>query len=447
MNFDNSNFKKYLKDNYLDKVHRRIRIVLTIINTNPEIIQTCINSILKQKYDNWICYVNDDTNSFTYNNERFVENRTNFDYSDTDICIDITNEDFFMGEYVFDTIVDIFNDDETFVVYNNYLDNYNVVNNGSLSDNCTPLFISGYLYNYFREFRIYELNHDLIKRLDKYILRTNDILLTKSIRNRVFNNNKGDLIEIPDRIILYGQGGLGDHLSLSNLPYEYHKRGYQVYLLGITNARNSEIVDFVWNSNPYITESVDYLLPNDVLIGHIRHPQLNSEEFIKNIEEENGICSNNTLPNIYYTPYIIKKLQGKTVLNLDCITANYDSEHINNTVELIIETLGINRNDIFNMKFDKNTNTNNLYDRAELKSFGEHSNYVDYETIICSDLKEHCDIINSCKYYITLMSGGASLAAAIDKDKTRTYVIVNHNEHRISAINKSFMYSNQNYIW
>lgn len=243
--------------------------------------------------------------------------------------------------------------------------------------------------------------------------------------------------------ILFCQGGLGDHLSLSTLPEELTKLGHDVYVSYSNVHRNPEIYNLVWGINPYI-KGFSYAEPNCGLSGKqlINKSRDYSTGYIEQIEAYNEILNTgNKYPKIYRQNGIITDLIDKTILNLESISADYSENDVLNKVNKIITDNNINSDDILMIKTIKDTNVfgGNFADKKEIK-------YIDlgYEKYFINDIFHYCDVINSCKNYITLHSGGASLASAIGK--RNTYVIM--NDDLIETYNKNrFIYDNQNYIF
>lgn len=238
--------------------------------------------------------------------------------------------------------------------------------------------------------------------------------------------------------ILLCQGGLGDHLSLSTLPEEFTKKGYEVYLSVYNIHRNSEIYDLVWGINPFIkgfsNESAN--------CGHVFNINYDNDNFITCIENSNNIYdTGNLIPKLYRSHNLIEELRDKTILNLESITANYTEVEVIEKVNRIILENNINKEDILVIKSIKNNNVNgnSFLVKKDIKLIE-----TEYPVYYINDIYHYCDILNSCKNYITLHSGGASLAATIRNNNT--WVIMNESL-RESMFKKSFIYNNQNYIF
>jgi len=243
-----------------------------------------------------------------------------------------------------------------------------------------------------------------------------------------------------EKKIILCQGGLGDHLRFSTLPEYYDNLGYDVYLSSSNIHRNPEIYHLVWAINPYIKGFSDEI-PN---VGD-NIPLLDSNKslkFIQQIEANHGIFdTGNIKPKIYRNHNLIEGLIDKTIVNFQSITSAYDENYLSEKLSEIIEENSIDNESIIELSIDNDVN-------CWKKSF---SNIIETKRVLTSfpqyhinDIYQHCDVIHSCKNYITLLSGGAALASAIDNKKT--FVILNDNLKEAYK-NNCFIFENQNYIF
>lgn len=521
--------RKYYKENH-------IVIITTFFNVENYIIE-CLDSISRQKYNNWTCVLIDNNSNDTtekliidyINNsvfkDKFIYEKFNkrespvycdiyaFDkyLKKDDICAVLCGDDKLLGDYALRIINNIYLDNpNVLLTYGSYyhshdrtlgpempFDDFRFKNLRRLGSINIPwddnMGYYGFLFNggHFKTFRG-ELFQELKKQdptfscfkyddSDEYIKHSADVIYmtplmeiagmynvyfnetpiylwrihennehnnnSEKLKEEIITNNKPKFNEYNEKyVVLYAQHGLGDHLKLTTLPEEYYKLGYNVYLHDATyiSSRNIEIIDLLWHKNPYI-RGIRHETNMDLIIGN-RIPNYIGKEFIESIEEINGVYNTkNVVPKIYYTPNNINYLNNKTVVNLQCISAIYDEEYVKNRFYKIIESLNINTSDILYLAID--TDKVNSVEYFKNINNVKNYNFLNSETYLCSSLEHHVDIINSCKYYITLMSGGAALAATIDKNRERTFVIVNHDEHSDGSILKRWMYPNQNYIW
>lgn len=246
--------------------------------------------------------------------------------------------------------------------------------------------------------------------------------------------------------VIFCQGGLGDHLALSTLPEEWSKKGYDVYLSYSNVHRNLEIYDLVWKCNPFIkgfidgitspfNESIQDYDPND-------ENHLINMSFIQKIEADSGIFdTGNQIPKVYITTNKIPELENKTIVNFESISSKYEAQDVLEKLKRIIQENNIDQSDILELYVDKNINEF-AHNFMELKDVSKiETNFPKY-TI--NNIYQHADVINSCKNYITVLSGGASLAAALNKKET--WVIMNENLRELYRINR-FIYPNQTYVF
>lgn len=246
--------------------------------------------------------------------------------------------------------------------------------------------------------------------------------------------------------ILFCQGGLGDHLALSTIPEEWSKQGHEVFLSYRNIHRNLEIHELVWKLNPYISgytdeEPVIYVSSDDGVILN-KDRILNGWGFIESLEIKHGILnSGNVIPKIYRKHNHINELSEKTIINFQSITQHYKEDHVLQKLDQIIDNLGISESDILDVELipDVNVYGNRFYNIHETKKID-----TKYNKIQIFNIFNHCDVINSCKNYITLHSGSAVLASAINNKNT--FVIMN-DETKYAYDTRNFIFPNQNYIF
>lgn len=203
-------------------------------------------------------------------------------------------------------------------------------------------------------------------------------------------------------------GGLGDNLQFSTLPELYYNIGIPFYVNKDNVCRNVEINKLVWETNPYFKGYTDET-PN---CGSIL-PYFNvTGNQIMNWESIHGFLPKNKIPKLYYKPNIIDKLKDKIVLSLQFISGNYQyftEEYLYNNIFDYIE----NRNsDLILLKYNNVISVN----KKEI-----NFNYSSIDFFDINNIFDLCDVINSCEHFITLQSGGAVLASALNK-KTTVFV-------------------------
>lgn len=245
--------------------------------------------------------------------------------------------------------------------------------------------------------------------------------------------------------ILFCQGGLGDHLSLSTLPEEWTKQGYEVLLSYQNIHRNLEIHELVWKTNPYIkgyTPDSAYYITTEESLELNQERKLTNESFIESLERKYGIFNTgNKIPKLYRQHNLITELEGKTILNFQSITQPYESGYVLDKLDQLIKELNIQEEDIFELEIEADVNTfkDRFFNLHESQSIT--TNFNKYKI---TNIFQHCDVIYSCKNYITLHSGGAVLASAINN--SNTFVIMNESIRNVYDT-KTFIFPNQKYIF
>lgn len=217
------------------------------------------------------------------------------------------------------------------------------------------------------------------------------------------NNNKTSVT------IHTGFGGLGDNLMFSTLPELYANQGIDCFISSMNPYRNEDIRKLVWDSNPYIKGTQE--LTREQCIGHsitgwIYTPKING--FIENIEYLHQFESVNKYPKIYYECKTNSDLKNAVIVDLSAITRAADANFINEDTafKYLKETYNYSDDEIFFLRF------------PNLNATTAESNYYVYEI---ENLFEYADVLNSCKHYLSLHSGGNMLACAI-KNSTLKFI-------------------------
>lgn len=233
-------------------------------------------------------------------------------------------------------------------------------------------------------------------------------------------------------------GGLGDQLQFSTFPEELSKLGHEVKLYAgphVQPFRNNEIRELVWDLNPFIngTSNTDWNCGDTPEIKH--ENKLN--DYIKNWEVAHGLEPKNSLPKIYYQPQKISPFSGQPneytgpfgIIELSSITLKYNPAHVQKAVQKIITN--------YNMPFYKLVNP-------------YQSDYIDlphlhYYSI--SNLKDACNILHSCKVFVSLNSGLHSLAAAVQRfGNFEQHCILPAPDYGWIMDGKRFVYPGINYV-
>jgi hypothetical protein len=226
-------------------------------------------------------------------------------------------------------------------------------------------------------------------------------------------------------------GGLGDNLQFASLPEMLTKAGHEFYLHKDNAYRNSEIYDLVWKDNPYV-KGISDEAPNagTCLDGKFRgySPDVN---FIRRWELAHGVDEprESYYPNLHYTPKKIEELKGKTIICLSAITLT--PEHYVK-IGLIDEI----------EKIVKDDNPDDVISLAMNSSFPCYS--YNQNTLQVENIYHHCDIISSCKRYITIYSGSAVLSSILKAESAspdiHVFIAPQTGDHR-----NVFIFENTNY--
>ena len=236
-------------------------------------------------------------------------------------------------------------------------------------------------------------------------------------------------------ILQQSWGGLGDNLQFASLPEMLSKNGHEFYLHVNNRYRNSEIYDLVWKNNPYVKGIVGDELPNAGECKVSQMVQFSTEiNFIRRWELAHGIdCPReNYYPKLFYTPKKIKELEGKNVICISGITLTPDYYTRVGLIEELKNLIGEESN--VSLIFGDDINLPHLV-------YGD-------ETLLVKDIYHHCDIIHSCKRYVTIFSGSAVLASILKATSSspdiHVYIAPETGDHR-----NLFIFENTNYhrLW
>src|SRR5665647_1239871 len=193
-----------------------------------------------------------------------------------------------------------------------------------------------------------------------------------------------------NRLVIYSKyGGLGDHLFFSALPRiaKLTDPNCLVYVSNQSNFRSTQIREIVWELNPYIDGFVDEggckPLPS------IRKEP--SDNILSACCKDFGFeCGSQLEPEVYYKPKRLPEYEHRTLVDL-----NYKS---------------------FVGAFSKNL-VNSILKKYDNAIFVNPPKWLRLKPniVTCRNLSEYCDLINSCQLFVCFTSGGATLAAALNK--------------------------------
>jgi hypothetical protein len=223
--------------------------------------------------------------------------------------------------------------------------------------------------------------------------------------------NPTNLLSARRIIISHPVGGLGDCLSLSTLPEMFARYGIESYLHSSNHHYNDEVRKLVWERNPYVKGTIGET-PN---AGICRQPGVfRSDErpagdltlgFIARIEALHDLPPTNRYPSIYYTPRIVPELRDKILVDVGSISVPSNPDAVLEYISYISYCYAYEYADMRQVLFGRVVAVNNIVFL---------SNVEKYEI---GSLEHYCDVLFSCRAFITIHSGAHSLAVALRRER------------------------------
>lgn len=200
-----------------------------------------------------------------------------------------------------------------------------------------------------------------------------------------------------DFILKIEFGGLGDHLFHTPLPRLLKEYGLadKVFISNQSPVRNKESLNFVWDTNPYL-DGFSSMPPTKLC------PTSSGGTVLMDIiASHHGIPKqeNELIPEIYKTLAISPAFSKNSYIDL-----NYTSFVGALTIIDILK--------IFKLYPDYTI----VNPRPIIKFLLPHRKFLFTNSLI-----EYATLITSCKNFVCLASGGATLAAAVKKNATVFY--------------------------
>ena len=237
-----------------------------------------------------------------------------------------------------------------------------------------------------------------------------------------------------EEIVIYQPwGGLGDNLAHTVIPRLCKVNNIKCFLSHQNAYRNQQIYDFVWKDNPYLTGMKDGedLSWCDQRPDHAIRKDYNE---IQAIQKTHGFEPITEYPDIHYTPSKISKFEGKTILDISAYSLGKDCNV--DVIKNIMSKLDLKKDETIELTHSQVTygtvyRVSEQFDSADVNDFFTYS-----------------DILYSCKRYVTLNNGPASLASGI-KNKMETDCDINILTPRayMPGIRPGgYTYTNTNYI-
>ncbi len=205
-------------------------------------------------------------------------------------------------------------------------------------------------------------------------------------------------------------GGLGDWLVFTSLPRLLSEQcGVSFYISqkSLENIRNKDIYRLCFEINPYckgIKDTENYfefkIFPQDKSVFNFITDE-HGISLTEEVEKQFGL-NGKGVPEIYYTPKDIPEMH-----NVILVDKNYISG----------KKLGwIYNDDTFTKAINSAQNVDKLHSTE--KDSASADSTVEYVDPTKQDLFAYVDKIHSSKHFITVLSGGAALAACLTKPFT-----------------------------
>jgi len=228
-------------------------------------------------------------------------------------------------------------------------------------------------------------------------------------------------------VICQSWGGLGDNLQYTTLPELFHNMGFKVYISDKNAYRNSEIYDLVWKLNPYI-QGISDLPPN---AGECRGMNLFTDNFLRNIELSHSLYNGfREYPIIYYKPKYVDNIDKYIFYDTTSISTNPGDLQLKTAFENI---------------FSKHPNLIPCkikfihIDNREIENFS-------HEEYIIHNIYEYCDLLYSCKVFVTGFSGASHLCSAVKQENPTPIIYSFHTPEGIQANAAFYKFKNVNYL-
>jgi hypothetical protein len=200
-------------------------------------------------------------------------------------------------------------------------------------------------------------------------------------------------------VIHVAWGGLGDHLFFSHLPRIAKESGYRhVYVAAHSEFRHEDY-RWVWMLNPYVDGFAE-AEPSHPVPAFAEVP--NDMNLLDRIMLECGLDDGRRQhePEFYYRPRTLAQYRDKTV---------YDPNYVSDVGKIEVRRIS------------------ELFDESRISvdyQLSPRQKYYALEgltSLQTPELFDYCDLIHSCRRFICLTSGGATLAAALGKECTALY--------------------------
>ncbi len=250
-----------------------------------------------------------------------------------------------------------------------------------------------YLKQFAREHHILTL-----PIIQAYILLVNISKIFTERKARLDYKEKiGESIKNKEIVFNIEFGGLGDWLALTSMPRllkEKHDIDFYLSEESIKNLRNHDTYRLCFEKNPYVKgirkggRSFSFkIFSLDKSFWHLISDR-GSRSITEIIEKQFGV-SDRGLPELYYKPNLLPEYANVILIDKNYIAGK-----------------------IVGWKYDDSS-----FER-EKREYLTPNTRVEYIDPSKQDLFKYIDMIWSCKHFITVLSGGAALAACFKKPFT-----------------------------
>lgn len=211
-----------------------------------------------------------------------------------------------------------------------------------------------------------------------------------------YKNSIREIINSKKIVLDISHKGLGDWLSFSSLPRllkEKYDVDFYLYDKSVKRLNNRDIFKFVYESNPYFKGILNDKPFRFKIFAVEKNPwhfisDRNSPAITEIVEKQFGLDGKG-VPEIFYTPKILPDYKN-TIL----VDKNYIS--------------GKKVGWVYNDKTFK----------RQIAEYSDSQSKIEYIDPMKQNIWEYTDMIFSSKRFITVLSGGAVIAACFDKPFT-----------------------------
>mgnify|MGYP001810084150 CR=1 FL=1 len=220
------------------------------------------------------------------------------------------------------------------------------------------------------------------------------------------------MTNLDENIIVFSQphGGLGDNLLYSTLPEKFAAIGKKFYVSSQNVVRNQSTFDLVWGRNPYVHGVIDA----PVNAGDRSYAQYASSPKILNIisriEAAHGFDPSGLVPKLYFQPKFIEELADKIIIDVNSTSIGFSNENISSYLFQMFEWYKLDREKSLQITLESGAYVKNIFRIDGI------------DPIQLSNLYHYCDVIYSCRAFVTVHSGAHCLAAALRHDPSRKIV-------------------------